>query len=319
MKNRIALLLAGLSIISGTALGASFKFTDEVKINDETNYRIDERIETEWTIAKGEYKTDNGLQFIFDVDRDDINYDASGYEDHEGWDTYFAAYFPIPSLNLAGITFKNEIGLETYYDQEDSYDENGSAQGEKEETELGLAFKTRTKLNDTTNWSTKLWARSIDFEQGTTEEDDKVYGIETKMEMDFNENWSAEVEVDGFWGGYSDSNSTFADDEMDSFNYEAFAYLNYNQDLVKIDKFKILFTTEFAMEFYAQGDDYKYAEEDFSVYYIQPGIGFKYNVTDIVELHGWTGYKVLGEVVSGDGTTSDNNEWESAVGFKAAM
>ncbi|WP_319205580.1 hypothetical protein [uncultured Ilyobacter sp.] len=319
MKKRIALLLAGLAIVSGTALGASFKLTDEIKINDETNYRSDERIKTEWTIAKGEYKADNGLKLKFDIDRDDINYDASGYEDHEGWDTYFAAYYPLASVELGGLTFKNEIGAEVYYDQEDSYDKNGSEQSEKEETELGLAFKTKTQLNDFTTLSAKLWGRNVDYEKGTTDEDEVLYGIETSLEMDFNKNWSAEVEVDGFWGGYSDSANTFAGDGIDSFNYEVFAYLNYVQDLYKTDNFKLFFATEFAAEYYAQGDDYKDAEEDYVSHYVMPGVGFKYGVAESVDLYGWTGYKVLGEVANGDGTVDDNNEWESVVGFKVAM
>ncbi|WP_320046416.1 hypothetical protein [uncultured Ilyobacter sp.] len=318
MKKRIALLLAGVSIVSGTALAASFKLTDEIKINDETNYRSDERIETEWTIAKGEYKADNGFKLKFDIDRDDINYDASGYEDHEGWDTYFAAYYPLASVELAGLIFKNEIGAEMYYDQEDSYDKNGSTQAEKEETELGLALKIKTKLNDITTWSTKLWTRNVDYEKGTTD-DDVLYGIETTVGMDFNKSWSAELEVDGFWGGYSDSGSTFAGDGIDSFNYEVFAYLNYVQDLYKRDDFKLYFATEFAAEYYAQGDDYKDAKEDYATHYMMPGVGFKYGVTESVAFHGWTGYKVLGEIAKGDGTVGDNNEWESVLGFKVTM
>lgn len=319
MKKRIAVLLAGLAIVSGSALASSFKLTDEVKINDETNYRSDERIKTEWTIVKGEYKADSGLKFKFDVDRDYIKYDASGYEDHEGWDTYFGLYYPLESFEIAGLEFKNEIGAEVYYDQEDEYDKNGSDSSEKEETEIGVALKTKAKLNETTTWSTKLWARNVDYEKGSTDEDEMVYGIETALGMDFNENWSAEVEVDGFWGGYSDGSNTFAGGGIDEFNYEAFAYLNYNQELFKTDNFKVYFGTEFAMEYYAQGDDYQDAEEDSATYYIEPAIGFKLGVTESLSVHGWTGYKVLGEDVSGDGTTSDNNEWESVIGFKASL
>ncbi|WP_319370640.1 hypothetical protein [uncultured Ilyobacter sp.] len=319
MKKRIALLLAGLSIVSGTALAGSLSLVDEIKINDETNYRSDERIKTEWTIVKGEYKADNGLKLKFDIDRDDINYDATGYEDHEGWDTYFAAYYPLASAELGGLTFKNEIGAEIYYDQEDSYDKNGSEQAGKEETELGLALKTKTKLNDITTWSTKFWARNVDYEKGTTEDDDVLFGIETALGMEFNKNWSAEIEVDGFWGGYSDSANTFAGNGIDSFNYEVFAYLNYVQDLYKTDNFKLYFMTEVGAEYFAQGEDYKDAGSDKAEHYVMPGIGFKYGVTETVSLHGWTGYKVLGEVANGDGTVDDNNEWESVIGFKVTM
>ncbi len=319
MKRRIALLLAGLTVVSGTVLAGSLKLADEVKINDETNYRSDERIKTEWTIAKGEYKTDNKIKLKFDVDRDYMKYDNSGYEDHEGLDTYFAAYYPIGTFELTGLEFKNEVGAEVYYDQEDEYNKNGSISAEKEETEIGLALKTKTKLNDTTTWATKLWARNVDYEKGITEDDDMVYGIETSLGMNFNKNWSADIEADGFWGGYTDGDSTFAGNGIDGFNYEIFAYLNYIQELYKTDNFKIYFATTFGTEYYAQGSDYKDAEDDYSKHFIQPAIGFKYDATESVSLHGWTGYKVLGEKVNGDGTVEDYNEWESAIGFEVAL
>ncbi len=160
----------------------------------------------------------------------------------------------------------------------------GTLKAEKEETEIGLALKTKTKLNDYTTWYTTLWGRNVAFEQGATDEGEMIYGIETVAAMEFNENWPAEIEVDGFWGGYSDGDATFQKDGIYGFNYEIFTYLNYNKDLYKTDSFKLYFATEFAAEFYAQGSDYKDAEEDYAEYWIQPNIGFKYKITEALSM-----------------------------------
>jgi hypothetical protein len=316
MKKRISILLAGLAIVSGSAFAGSLSLTNEVKMNDEEGYRSDGRTKYEWTIANGNYKFDNGLRFLFDIDRDFYKYE-SDTEEHEGWDTGFGLFTPVPKFEMLGKTFQNEVGVEYYFDQESDYDNKDQA----EEHEIGLAWKTVTKLDEITTFSSKMWGRYIDYEQGTKDETHFVVGIENDIKMKFNKNWSASMALDMFQGGYEQlSQSTQFDgtDSVHGFNYEYFASLDYTADLYKTDTLTVYFANQFGLDAYRQGDNYKDREKDIQRTFVMPKLGFKAKATDDLSFHGWAGYRLLGKYDTGS-TSGDYNELEAVLGVKYTM
>lgn len=304
MKKKL-LLMMGLMAVCSTAFAGNFSFTNEIKMNDETNYRPDGRKKVEWTLGRGSYKMDNGLNFKFDVDRDFVTYQNKPGGSYEGWDTYAALYYPVTSFEIAGFTFNNQVGAELYWDDSTT----------TEETEIGLAWQTSTKLDKTTSLSMKFWGRNINIESGSSDETDMVYGIETSLGKKINGNWSASASVNTLWGGYNDGGSTFYNGR-DDFNYEVFTYLNYDKDLYKLnDNFKIYFATDFGVEWYGQGDDFKGTSNKYTKTYVRPELGFEYKVNDSAKLYASTRYSILGQYAFDNDTTRDANEWEAIAGF----
>jgi len=308
MKKRV-LFLAGLLLVSASAFAGTFRFTNEVKLNDETNYRPDGRKKTEWTLAKGSYKTESGLKLIFDVDRDFVRYKkAPTKEEYQGWDTYAGVYQDIPSFDLMGLTFKNSLGADFYWDKSEK--ENAY-----EETEAGLAWKTSTKLTDTRKLAFKFWGRHIQKEKKNSyDESDIVYGIEADLTEKFNKNWRFSASLDGYWGGYSDGGSTFYNGR-DAFNYEASTALNYFTPLYEYNNFKLYFATAFATYWYGQGDDYAGSSTRYTKTYVRPETGIVYDINDSSIIYVRTRYNILGQYAFDNNTTRDANEWESMAGF----
>jgi len=311
-------LLAGVALVSGTIFAGEFKFTNEAKLNDQSNYSNSKK--TEWTLAKGHYRFDNGLEFRFDVDRDFTKYEDRN-EDHEGWDTYAGLFMPVGSFEVGGLTFNNKIGIELLYDQEDSFDSYiGETKGktdEKEETEVGFALESGTVLSETETFDIKLWGRNVKYEKGDIDEDEFIGGLELGYVNELNENWTFEGYLYGFVGGYYDGGSTFwkedeDGDDVDEFNYDAEFYLTYNKDLYSLnDSTTIYFRNDIAAEYYGHGSQNKDIDGDSSEHWVQPNLGVKYEFSEEAKIFGEAGYKVIG---SNDG--EDNDEFEAKAGIK---
>lgn len=304
MKKKL-LLMMGLMAVCSTAFAGTLTFTNEAKMNDETNYRPDGRKKLEWTLGKGSYKMDNGLTFKFDVDRDFVTYNNKPGGGYEGWDTYAGIYYPLESFELGGLTFKNQVGADFYWDDSTT----------TEETEYGLSLKTSTKLDKTTGFAVRFMGRNITREGSTYDETDMIFGIETDLSKKFNEEWRASASLDGYWGGYNDGGSTFYNGR-DDFNYQAFTYLKYKKDLYEQDDLKVYLGSTFAVEWYGQGQDFEGSSSQYTKSYVRPEIGVSYGINDNAIVYASTRYTVLGQYAFDNGTTRDANEWETIAGFK---
>ena len=315
---KISILLAAISLAT-TANAASFNLTHEAKLNDESIYKGKEKIE--YTLAKGDYKLDNGIKFKFDIDRDFTQDDGAGIEDHEGWDTKFGIYAPVGEFDMFGKTWKNEVGAKLLYDQEDAYD----SKEEYKETEYGAEFVTSTKLSDISKLKVAFTGMFADTEETDgTDYDGEYYGIEATMATKWSKNWSSETSLNQYWGGYTDGDfigdsASTADYDSEEYTWEVCHDTKWKQSIVKTDDMDVYLGTLFHAELLNQGEEHVDAGEESEKFYVQPQIGFKYKVTDTVSLHGLAGYNVWSLANSGESVKSDPEEFEAKLGFKMSI
>ena len=232
MRKRVLLLLAGLAIVSGSAFAGTLSYTNQIKNNDENKTRT--QIVSNWTVGKGSYKFDNGSKLVFSAEKDFYHYvGTSTKSDHQGWDTGIGYFVPVDSFEMFGKTFKNEVGVEYFWDQEEAYD----SVAQREESEVGLAWNTKAKLDKITTLKSKLWGRFIEYEKGDASESHFVAGMKNDLLFKFNKNWDARLTLSMFQGGYhgilQETTYMYGKDNVEGFNYEAFARLNYKKDLYK--------------------------------------------------------------------------------------
>ncbi len=314
---KISLALAALTL-AATANAASFNLTHEAKLNDESIYKGTEKIE--YTLAKGDYKLDNGMKFKFDVDRDFIKDEGKGIEDHEGWDTAFGVYAPAGKFDMLGKTWKNQIGAKFLYDQEDAYDTTN----EYEESEYGLEFITSTNLSDITKLDIALSGMYADTDNKGTEYDGEYYGIETTLATKWTKNWSSKTYFNQYFGGYTDGkfvgdSASTTDYDSDAYTWELDHETRWTQNIIEMDNMAVYLGASFNAQLYNQGQEHADAGKNKEKFWAQPQIGFKYAVNDAVSLHGLAGYNVWSVENSGDSVKADPEEFEATLGFKVSM
>ena len=314
---KISILLAALSV-AATANAASLNLTHEAKLNDESIYKGKDKIE--YTLAKGDYKLDNGIKFKFDIDRDFIQDAGKGIEDHEGWDTKFGIYAPVGKFDMLGKTWKNEIGAKLIYDQVDAYDTTE----EYEETEYGAEFVTSTKLSDKTKLKVAFTGMYADTDDEGDEYDGEYYGIETTVSTKWTKNWSSKTYLNQYWGGYTDGdfigdNASTADYDSEAYTWELDHETRWTQNIAEFDNAAIYLGASFNAELENQGDEHQDAGKDKSKFWAQPQIGFKYKVNDALSLHGLAGYNVWSLENKGDSVKADPEEFEAKLGFKMSI
>jgi hypothetical protein len=107
MKKRLAVLLAGMTLVGANAFAGNLSYKQEVKVNDykESDTKI------EWTLALGSYGINDTFKFLYDVDRD-LN------EGNDGWDTQFGVAQSIGDVH----GFNTSLYYLLRYDQVDDGD-----------------------------------------------------------------------------------------------------------------------------------------------------------------------------------------------------
>lgn len=306
MSKKIMLLLALKSLVS---YSTQFSITNELKINDESRYRPDERVKNEWTIARGYYKFSDKLRFIFDIDRDFVEYENSD-SDYTGWDTYGGLEYKFEDTELFGKKVENKGTLDFAWDNALTM-----------EREAGFSLSSKINLADSTSFTVKGMFRNIHRRNSGSNYDanDNVGGIETWLSSQLNDDWRFSASVKGYWGGYYDGGSTFYSYEgreaKDGFNYEGYTLFAYEKELYKTDMLEIKFETDFAHYFYGYGDDYKGTSGRYTKSYVRPGIKFIQDLNDNVSVHLNTRYNILGQYAFDNGTTRDLDEIEVIVGI----
>lgn len=284
---------------------SQFSFTNEMKINDETNYRPDGRIKNEWTIGRGYYKISEKLKFIFDVDRDFVRYDDSD-DNYNGWDTYGGLEYEFSDKEIFGKKVENSGRLDFYWD-------NTTVK----EREVGFSFKSKIILDSKSNLTLKGIARNVAKKSSSSDYDvdDNIYGIESWYYNRLNDNWSFSASLKGYWGGYYDGGSTFYSTDRDGFNHEGYAVFNYCKDLYEINSYAFAFETDFAHYWYGQGEDYKGTSSRYTKSYIRPGIVVEKKISDYLKVYLNTRYNVIGEYAFDNNKTRGVDEWETIFGF----
>lgn len=107
MRKQLLVLLAGISLVSGTAFaGELTSFTHEAVFNELDGG--DKQLE--WTVGKGTYKINDKLSFGFDVDKDYIT-TAAG-EKQEGWDSTFKLIQNVGKVGAWDVTLNYRIDLD---------------------------------------------------------------------------------------------------------------------------------------------------------------------------------------------------------------
>ena len=311
-------IIAGLILAASASYASDFSYTNEIKANVEENYRADGRQKNEWTIGKGYYKINETLRFIYDVDRDFISYNNEKRNDL-GWDANVAIEKTLDKKEILGKNFSNKITFDYYWDKSEV----------RKETELGLAFKTSTKLTESISLSANLWGRHIKRTASSTDGSDKVFGLEVYYGQKFNKDWSLSASLKGYEGGYTDGGATFRSEKKDGkyrdgFNYEGGISLNNLTSFYKNEKLNLGIKTTFASYWYALGNDYDNTSSQYNKSYIRTAIVGKYVLSEDVNMWTEVGYNIFGkynfsdDITRVNGTKSkirDANEFEALAGI----
>lgn len=298
-----------LTCLSTLLHASNFSFTNEMKINDETNYRPDGRQKNEWTVAKGYYHINDDYTFLFDVDRDFVTYDESD-KDYTAWDIHVALDRDVKEYNIFGRPVTSSLRLDYYWDKSSVI----------KETELGGRYITSLKINDDSKFNTTFLGRYVKRHhlKGDYDEGNGVFGIETSYYETFNKYWDFYASIKGYYGGYTDGGSTFYNDR-DGFNYEGGMALTFENPLYDANELEIDFITTFATYWYAQGDDYENSSTKYTKTYIRPELKFTKHLNEDFKVYLSTRYNIFGEYAHDNDTTKGVDEWESTFGFNFKM
>ena len=107
MKKQLLVLLAGISLVSGTAFaGELTSFTHEGVFNEVDGGSK----QLEWTVGKGTYKINDKFSFGFDVDKDYIT-TATGVK-KEGWDSTFKLIQNVGKVGNWDLSLNYRIDLD---------------------------------------------------------------------------------------------------------------------------------------------------------------------------------------------------------------
>ncbi len=210
---RFSTLLAGLLLVGAVASAADYSATSEVTYKNEGGG--DAHI-IDVDVAKGFMALGEATTFTFEVSKE---FEEKG--DGETREDEFKLVRRLPSMDIAGKTFSNEVSLGLVLKEDNS----------------GTASTEDKKLTYVTG--TDIMGMSTDLELlGALDDDDNdTYEANLYLGNSFGENWSLSVEL----------YNAYANDGEHTFSYEN--YLNYNMDLGA----GFAFNTEFSLN----GGEYK--------------------------------------------------------------
>lgn len=317
MVKRLSPLFIGLSIASSSlSAGELGSFTSEVKLNDYKNGY--EKIEV--TIAKGSYKLNDNVKFLFDVDKDFVAdakvgevhvaalrdsitnaiiteaYTIDGYTtDKEGWDTQFGLSHDLGTFAGLNATMYYLVRYDASWEASTSDNSSYTAQ-----YILAPTFDTDFKIADQDfSFTLELWAQAGESDGSSLQD---VSGFETNFYLDgaLSKHWSVSLAWYNF--NYYNSGSEEYDYQLGTEDY-----LTYSLPLNE----HVTFSLEGYYEAY-----YTPESEDRVIYgSIKPIITYKKKIDEDLTWHASVSYDVVSYEFHGSESTWGNNELELAVGF----
>lgn len=298
MRKQLLVLLAGISLVSGTAFaGELTSFTHEAVVNDFDGGK--EHIE--WTLGKGSYKINDKLSFNFDIDKDFIK-ESNGTR-YEGWDTEFGV---VQSLNKVG-NWDLSLNYLLRYDDKwntETHVKSSSTNGLANYIVSPYLSKDITIAGKSFSFGTELW-----FQVGGNR------GEKLKSK-------SGE-EVNFYLSGPINKNVNLSL-AMYNLNYYDGSD-NYDYTMATEDKISLIFPLKENLSLTV--DNYIYAEkntdtEDVSIdAYVKPIVKYTKKVDEHLSLHAAAAYEVYNYNYSKGKDSAakkswNNNEMEVTLGFK---
>jgi hypothetical protein len=234
---KLATLVAGLLLVGSMASAADY--AARTKINFKNDAGGDDH-KIEWEVVTGYMALGDNLTFTFDIDK--AFYELS---DAESFDNELGLVYKLPSTEMMGKTFSNEVALKYEIKELDEVENEDTAK---------LIYITST---DVAGLST-----SVELIGGVTEDKD---------------NYEANVYLGKGFGPFSASLeylNTFAPDASgdDKSNTELNAYLNYNKDL----GMGFSFNTEFGFE----AEKFEIGNAGGATIYAAPQLKYSYKISD---------------------------------------
>ena len=311
MKLKKAMIVLGILVGSTISFATDFSFTNEIKRNDESNYRNgsnDGKIKDEWTIGRGYYKINDNLKLKFDVDRDIVNYDNDS-KNYTGWDTYFGLERNLPSFEMLNRKVSNKVSLDYYWDY--------IAKSYSKEDEIGLSLTSSLKPTKKTNASLKIWARNVNRNTSSENKTRLIKGLEGRFSWAIVPQLKYSATLKGYWGGYEDGAGTFTgSSSFTGSNIDASMFLIYNKSIYKENNLNIKFRTIAGIEWFNMSRARKRAGKDYNKSYLKPGIVIEYKLADNLKIYGDAEYTVMGNYSTYSSTRNrECNEFEPTIGF----
>ncbi len=197
---KLATLVAGLLLVGAVASAADYSATTQVNFKNDAG---NDAHEIEWEVVSGYMALGDNLTFTFDIDKY-----FEELSDKESFDNELGLSYRLPSTEMMGKVFSNEVSLK--YEVSDIASEGED--GEDSDT-TKLVYVTSTDLAGVST--------SLELVGGVTEDKD---------------NYEANLYLGKGFGPFSASLeylNSFAPDASgdDETNTELNAYLNYNYDL----------------------------------------------------------------------------------------
>ncbi len=251
---KLATLVAGLLLVGAVASAADYSATTQVNFKNDAG---NDAHEIEWEVVSGYMALGDNLTFTFDIDK--YFYELS---DAESFDNELGLSYKLPSTEMMGKVFSNEVSLK--YEVEDIATEG--ADGEDSDT---------TKLVYVTSTDVAGVATSVELIGGVTEDKDN-YEANLYLGKGFGP-VSASVEyLNAFHPDAS------GDDET---NTELNVYLNYNYDL----GMGFAFNTEVGYE----AGKFEIGNAGPAELYVAPQIRYTYAINDETSFFTGAVYEVI--------------------------
>jgi hypothetical protein len=254
LMKKLATLVAGLLLVGAVASAADYSATTQVNFKNDAG---NDAHEIEWEVVSGYMALGDNLTFTFDIDK--YFYELS---DAESFDNELGLSYKLPSTEMMGKVFSNEVSLK--YEVEDIATEG--ADGEDSDT---------TKLVYVTSTDVAGVATSVELIGGVTEDKDN-YEANLYLGKGFGP-VSASVEyLNAFHPDAS------GDDET---NTELNVYLNYNYDL----GMGFAFNTEVGYE----AGKFEIGNAGPAELYVAPQIRYTYAINDETSFFTGAVYEVI--------------------------
>lgn len=298
MRKQLLVLLAGISLVSGTAFaGELTSFTHEAVFNNfDLGYE-----QLEWTLGKGAYKINDKLTFNFDIDKD---YITSSKVKFEGWDTEFGL------VQNAGKVGSWDLSLNYVLRYDDQWKAENYEKVEGIDRTVQYIFspyfsKDITLLGKTFSFGTELWAQ-VGKNKGETFK--ALSGAEVNFYLDGALSKNNTISLAMYNTDYYNADSKKYDYQIATENK-----LTYSLPL----KENLAFTVEnYIYAYYTPN-----TEESKIDAYVKPKVKYTKQVDDHLSIYGAVSYEVFnytekGHKVAATTKVWANNEMETTIGFK---